>query len=124
MTVQRPTSPHLTIYRPQISTVLSILHRFSGIGLYAGLILLTVWLCTAAYSPDAYSSLHACLSSLIGKLFLFCWTAAFYYHFGNGIRHLFWDIGKGFDLPIMATSGWMVVIFSVVMTGLTWGFIL
>lgn len=124
MPAPRPTSPHLTIYRPQISTVLSILHRLTGVGLYAGLVLMTVWLCTAAYRPEHYAELHKCLSSAVGQLFLAGWTFAFYYHFGNGIRHLFWDIGKGFALPVMALSGWLVVLFTLVMTGLTWGFIL
>lgn len=119
----RPLSPHLTIYKPQISSVLSILHRLTGIGLYAGLMLMAWWVWTAAYNPSAYTELHECLSSILGKLFLFGWTAAFYYHFGNGIRHLFWDIGKGFELPVMARSGWAVVFFTILMTGFTWGFI-
>ncbi len=119
----RPTSPHLTIYRWQNSMVLSIAHRITGVGLYAGLVLFAYWLWTAAYHPTGYASLHECLSSFLGKLFLFGWTLAFYYHFANGIRHLFWDIGKGFALPAMAKSGWTVVFFAILMTGFTWGFI-
>ncbi|MGE3713385.1 MAG: succinate dehydrogenase, cytochrome b556 subunit [Alphaproteobacteria bacterium] len=124
MSLERPTSPHLTIYRPLISWVPSIIHRISGVGLYLGLVLFTVWLCTAAYWPDRYADLHECLSSPVGKLFMMGWTAAFYFHFGNGIRHLFWDIGKGFELPTMAKSGWAVILFAAIMTGLTWGFVL
>lgn len=119
----RPLSPHLTIYKPQISSVLSILHRMTGVGLYAGLALITYWVWTAAYNPSHYAALHECLSSWIGKLFLFGWTLAFFYHFGNGIRHLFWDIGKGFTLPVMAKSGWAVVLFTLLMTGFVWGFV-
>ena len=119
--IQRPTSPHLTIYQPQISSVLSILHRMTGVALYAGLVLLAYWLVTVAYNPTGYAELHECLSSWLGKAALFGWTLAFYYHFGNGIRHLFWDIGKGFELPTMAKSGWAVLIFTVLMTGFTWG---
>lgn len=119
----RPTSPHLTIYRPQISTVLSIAHRITGVGLYAGLVLFSYWLWTAAYKPTGYASLHECLASIPGKIFLFGWTLAFYYHLANGIRHLFWDIGKGFELPAMAKSGWAAVFFAILMTGFTWGFI-
>lgn len=119
----RPTSPHLTIYRPQISTVLSIAHRITGVGLYIGLILFAYWLWTAAYNPTGYTSLHECLSSWIGRIFLFGWTFAFFYHFANGIRHLFWDIGKGFELPVMARTGWAAVFFAILMTGFVWGFI-
>jgi succinate dehydrogenase / fumarate reductase cytochrome b subunit len=120
MPVQRPLSPHLTIYKPQISTVLSILHRITGIGLFLGSALLVLWLWSAAYAPAFYPTLHDVMSSIIGKLFLLGWMAAFYYHLGNGIRHLFWDIGQGFTLPVMARSGWAVVIATVLLTAYTW----
>lgn len=119
----RPTSPHLSIYRWQISSVLSILHRLTGLALFAGTALIVVWLCSAAYAPASYATLHDAISSAIGQIFLLGWTLAFYYHFCNGIRHLFWDIGKGFTLPAMARSGWAVVVFAIIFTALTWGFV-
>ena len=116
----RPTSPHLGIYRPQISSVLSILHRITGVALFAGTSLMVAWLWSAAYDPAFYTTLHAFLSSIPGELLLMGWTAAFYYHLGNGIRHLFWDTGRGFSLPVMAKSGWAVVISAVLLTTITW----
>jgi succinate dehydrogenase / fumarate reductase cytochrome b subunit len=122
-TDNRPTSPHLSIYRPQISTVLSILHRFTGLALVAGAALMATWLASAAYAPGFYATLHNTLASPAGEVFLFGWTAAFYYHLSNGIRHLFWDIGMGFTLPQMHRSGWAVILLTVILTALTWGFV-
>lgn len=121
--IARPTSPHLGIYRPQISTVLSITHRMTGLALVAGMVLIVAWLCTAAYNPNFFATLHDFLSSQLGLIILLCWTAAFYFHFANGIRHLFWDIGKGFTLPQMHRSGWLVILFTLFMTAITWGFV-
>lgn len=119
----RPTSPHLNIYRPQISTVLSIMHRISGMALVAGSALMLAWLWSAAYAPAFYPRLHELMSSQIGRLCLMGWTLAFYYHLLSGIRHLFWDMGKGFALPTMEKTGWTVVIMTLVLTALTWGYI-
>ena len=116
----RPLSPHLSIYKWQISMTLSILHRITGVGLAVGLLLVVAWLSIAAYMPDMYGSFYELISSLFGQLLLLGFTWAFYYHLGNGVRHLFWDIGKGFTLPVMARSGWTVVIFSIVMTAASW----
>jgi succinate dehydrogenase / fumarate reductase cytochrome b subunit len=91
--IKRPTSPHLSIYRKQISSVLSILHRLTGIALFAGTAVIVVWLWTIAYAPDLFSALRELLASPVGQICLLGWTAAFYYHLGNGIRHLFWDAG-------------------------------
>ncbi|MDE3015406.1 MAG: succinate dehydrogenase, cytochrome b556 subunit [Pseudomonadota bacterium] len=119
----RPLSPHLSIYRPQISSVLSILHRLTGLALFAGTALVVAWLCSAAYAPAFYATLHDGMDSFIGRLCLLGWTLAFYCHFCNGIRHLFWDIGMGFTLPQMARSGWAVIVLTIVFTALTWGFV-
>jgi len=116
----RPLSPHLTIYRPQISSVLSILHRITGLALFAGSAIIVLWLWSAAYAPAFYTTLYSSLSSWFGELCMVGWTAAFYYHLGNGIRHLFWDIGVGFSLPVMRRTGLAVLAFTVVMTALTW----
>lgn len=119
----RPTSPHLTIYRPQITSILSITHRLTGIWLFFGGLFLVVWLCVVAYAPAYYAQLHECLSSWLGQLFLLSWVFSFYYHLANGIRHLFWDIGKGFRLSQVNASGWAVVLFTLIMTAVTWGFV-
>ena len=115
----RPLSPHLSIYKPQITSVLSILHRITGVALYAGLVLLIVFLCVVAYAPEYYATLHECLSSILGQVMLAGWAFAFYYHFYNGIRHLFWDMGKGFDLPSVNRTGWAVVILAFASTAMS-----
>jgi succinate dehydrogenase / fumarate reductase cytochrome b subunit len=116
----RPTSPHLSIYRWQITSVLSITHRLTGLALYAGSGLLALWLAAAAYSPECYADIKTFLNSWLGQLMLIGWTLAFYYHLSNGIRHLAWDAGYGFTIPVATRTGWAVVFFTVVMTALTW----
>jgi len=116
----RPLSPHLQIYRPQITSVLSIFHRFTGVGLIVGLFVLAYWLMAAAYGPEAYARAQGFLVSGLGRLILFALTFALYYHLANGIRHLFWDIGLGFELPALRASGIAVVVFSLVLTLATW----
>ena len=116
----RPTSPHISIYKPQISSVLSIMHRATGMALFAGSAVIVAWLWTAAYATASYAGLHELLSSMVGQFCLLGWVASFYYHFGNGVRHLFWDMGKGFALPDMRRSGLMVIAFAIIMTALTW----
>jgi succinate dehydrogenase / fumarate reductase cytochrome b subunit len=120
----RPLSPHLSIYKPQISSVLSIMHRITGVAIAAGSLLLVVWLFSAAYNPGFYVKLHGFLSGMFGHALMIGWTLAFYYHLCNGIRHLFWDIGKGFDLKTMTRTGWAVVACTVAFTALTWGMVL
>ena len=117
---QRPLSPHLGIYRWQITNTLSILHRLTGFGLALGLIPLTLWIWSAAYAPALFTSLIVAGGSILGKLFLFGWTLAFYYHLGNGIRHLNWDIGNGFSIPDATTTGRLVIVFAITMTIFTW----
>ena len=118
--IKRPLSPHLSIYRPQITSTLSIFHRITGVALYFGLILLAVFLHVVAYSPENYAALHQCLSSAIGRLFLFGWTLAFYYHLFNGVRHLYWDMGKGFDMASVNRTGWIAIILSILSSIITW----
>jgi succinate dehydrogenase / fumarate reductase, cytochrome b subunit len=117
---ERPLSPHLQIYKPQISSVLSIAHRASGIALTVGTILLVWWLLAAATGPDAYATAQSFMGSIIGQILIFGWTLAFYFHLCNGIRHLAWDAGFGFDLPVMNMSGKIAVGASVVLTILSW----
>lgn len=121
---ERPLSPHLLIYRPQISSVMSILHRITGVALSAGSLLLAYWLYAAAYDATAFRELAQCLQSTLGMLALAGWSAAFYYHLGSGIRHMMWDTGRGFELSTMTKTGYLVLLFTVAMTALTWALIL
>ena len=119
-TRQRPLSPHIGIYRPQITSVLSILHRMTGIALAFGAILLTFWLSAAAYGPEAFSQAQKLMGSLFGRLILFGLTFSLVYHLCNGIRHLAWDIGWGFELSKLRATGWIVLIASIFATGVIW----
>lgn len=118
--VRRPLSPHLQVYRPQLTSMLSILHRAAGVALAGGTLLLAWWLIAAASSDAAYGVASAALRSWLGLLALFGWTAALWYHFCNGIRHLAWDAGRGYDLPSVHRTGWAVVIAAAALTVLTW----
>ena len=116
----RPLSPHLQIYKPQITSVLSISHRITGVALGAGTILLAAWIVAAAMGPAAHGRIAGFMGSWLGQLMLFGWSVALFYHLLNGIRHLFWDAGRGFDLPTMEKSGKAVVAGTVVLTALAW----
>ena len=116
----RPLSPHLGIYRWQITNTLSILHRLSGVALSVGLVLVSAWLISAAWCPDTFALIQNFLGSTLGQAFLFGWTVAFYYHLANGMRHLNWDMGNGFALNEVTASGRVVLIFTTVMTLATW----
>jgi succinate dehydrogenase / fumarate reductase cytochrome b subunit len=119
-TNNRPLSPHLQIYRPQITSVLSILHRMTGVALAVGLLLLTYWLSAAAYGPEAFSRAQDFLGSWVGLLLLFPWTYCLFYHLCNGIRHLFWDAGWGLELQAIRASGIVVVAASLALTAALW----
>jgi len=116
----RPLSPHLQVYRPQLTSVLSIAHRGTGIFLTLGTLLLVYWLLSIASGPEAYANARAFFGSWFGQLMLFAWTFALFYHLCNGIRHLFWDIGYGFELPTVYASGKAVLIGSAGLTLLAW----
>ncbi len=118
--IERPLSPHLQIYKPQITMVTSITHRITGVALGVGTLLLAWWLIAAATGPEAYETVSAFLTSWFGRLVMFGFTWAIFYHLCNGIRHLFWDAGKGFELPTMRKTGMAAIIASVVLTLLTW----
>lgn len=118
--VERPLSPHLQIYRWPVTMATSILHRATGCALAAGTLLLTWWLVAAAAGPDYYALVQACLGSILGRLVLLGFSWALFYHLLNGIRHLFWDAGHGYSIPVANKSGWAVIIGSVVLTVLAW----
>jgi succinate dehydrogenase / fumarate reductase cytochrome b subunit len=119
-TVRRPLSPHLQVYKPQITSALSIFHRITGCALAVGTLLLVWWLVAAATSDAAFATVSMVLHSWIGHLVLFGWTAALWYHFCAGIRHLAWDLGMGFELPQVHASGALVLGATAVLTLLTW----
>jgi succinate dehydrogenase / fumarate reductase cytochrome b subunit len=116
----RPRSPDVHIYRPQLTSVLSITHRASGIWLALGAIALVAWLFVVVAGGDVYVVLESFLGSWIGYVLLFSWTLALFYHLCNGIRHLAWDLDYGFELRRIYLSGWCVLATSAVLTGLTW----
>jgi succinate dehydrogenase / fumarate reductase, cytochrome b subunit len=122
--VQRPLSPHLGIYKPQISSVLSILHRMSGVFLSLGSLMFAAWIFFAAYDSVAYEWVNVAFSSTLGTMLLIAWSAAFYYHASNGVRHLFWDMGKGFAVHTMTKSGIAVLCMTATCTVITWMIIL
>ena len=116
----RPLSPHLQVYRWQLTAVMSIMHRMTGIALSVGAILLVSWLGAAADGPEPYARFQWFMGSWIGLLLLFGWTAALFYHLCNGIRHLWWDTGNGLDLKSVYASGWTVVAATAVLTIIAW----
>lgn len=133
-----PLSPHISIYRPQITSVLSIMHRITGIFLFIGLAFILWWVifCIHYYDPvisSCLSSLDSVASidasgnlllvvgrSVYGKMILIPWSYCLFYHLCAGIRHLFWDVGVGFDVKAVAISGWCVVIISLLLTLVCW----
>lgn len=117
--MNRPLSPHLQIYRPQITSVLSITHRFTGIALVFGAILLFFWLTAASLGAEAYSFNKDILTSWIGKLVMFGVIFSVWFHLGNGIRHLAWDAGFGFKMRTVHISGIVVLTFSIIATTIT-----
>lgn len=117
---QRPLSPHLQVYRWQLTSVLSILHRASGIALAAGTLLLVWWLVAAAGGPDSYARVQWFLGSWLGRILLFGWSVGLFYHLCNGLRHLWWDSGHGLELKSVYASGWAVVAATGALTLIAW----
>ena len=120
--MERPLSPFMfpTWYRFEFTSALSILHRLTGIALAAGSILLVWWLIAVAAGGKVFATTHAFLSSPIGLVLLFGWSGAFFYHLCNGIRHLAWDAGYGFEIRSASRSGYAVVGATVLLTAMTW----
>lgn len=121
---QRPLSPHLQVYRPQITTVLSILHRATGMVLAVAAFGMAWWLLAVSASPERYAQFMDIAGSLPGKVVLFGLSWCMVYHLCNGIRHLVWDAGKGFEIRQFQASGWAVVAASLLLTGAVWACVL
>lgn len=118
--IKRPLSPHLQVYRPQITSVLSIMHRISGVALSLGSLMLVCWLVSAAMSEEAFAGVQAFLKSPVGLTMMFGWTAALFYHLFAGIRHLAWDAGFGFEKHQYVRSGYAIVAATAIFTVLSW----
>ena len=120
-TQERPLSPHLQVYKPQLTSTMSILHRMTGVVLAVGSLLFATWLIAVAGGADAFEMARVVLASVFGHIALFALSACLVYHFLNGIRHLAWDAGHGFDIPKAYASGYAVLALAVLITaGLWW----
>jgi succinate dehydrogenase / fumarate reductase cytochrome b subunit len=113
---QRPLSPHLQIYSRQITSVMSIMHRATGVLLALGALVLMAWLVACAGNGDSFAFFNFLAGTLVGKIALFAFVAALVYHFLNGIRHLLWDVGWGFEIPQFYASGYVVLSLTLVIT--------
>lgn len=116
----RPLSPHLSIYRPQLNSAMSIFHRIAGIGMAVAAVMMVFWFLGLAYGPESFQTVDDLVTSWIGGLVLLGSVAALWYHFLNGIRHLVWDIGLGLDVKQTDLSGKAIIGATVVLTLLTW----
>ena len=115
----RPLSPHLTVYKPQITSVLSIFHRITGAGLSVGTVLVVVWLASVAAGENFFNNFNNFLKNPLILLILIASLWALWYHFCTGLRHLYWDMGYGYNLRSVAISGWVAVSGSFLLTLLT-----
>lgn len=118
--VKRPLSPHLQIYTPSSSMVMSILHRLTGVALYAGTLLLVCWLVAAAAGPEPFAKVSAHFNSLPGRIVLFGYTWALFHHMIGGVRHFIWDTGAGHELKSITLLSWSTLALSALLTLLVW----
>lgn len=117
---QRPLSPHLQIYRWQLTMVMSISHRMAGIMLSLGAVYLAAWVVALAVGPEAFACINGLATAWYGQILLLAWTVALFYHLCNGIRHLAWDTGWGLELGRAYATGWAVLLATVVLTVGAW----
>jgi succinate dehydrogenase / fumarate reductase cytochrome b subunit len=117
---ERPMSPHLSVWRWHITMATSIAHRATGVALYAGALIMAAWAITLAQGPAAYACFKSLLGSPLGLIVMFALTVSFFYHLANGIRHLVWDAGHGFDLKSANASGVFVFAFAAVASVVVW----
>ena len=117
---KRPLSPHLQVYKPQMTSVLSILHRACGVALAIGTLMVAWWLIAAAIGPQAFKTAQNFASSPIGTIMIFGWSVALFYHLSNGVRHLFWDMGFLFKIENAYKAGYVVLASTVILTAGAW----
>ena len=120
MNNNRPLSPHLSIYRKVFTAVFSIFHRFTGIGLSLGSILITIWISMLALGPNYFFIFESVSNNIFFKLIMFIWTLGLFYHLFNGIRYLIWSFGWAMDLNTVYFSGYIVVILTFLSTLFVW----
>ncbi len=118
-TDNRPLSPHLQVYKPQLTSILSITHRGTGVFLSIGALLLAGWLLALATSPASFAKMQSLLVTWYGQLALLAWAFSFYYHLANGIRHLFWDAGIGLEIETTYKTGYVTIVASLALTAIT-----
>lgn len=116
----RPLSPHLSIYKPIPTMVMSIMHRITGVALYFGTFLFAWWLFAAAAAPAYFEWVNAFFGSWFGRLVLFGYTWALMHHLAGGLRHFMWDTGRGFDKHFSTRLAWATLVFSITATILIW----
>ena len=119
----RPLSPHLSIYRPMLTMMMSIVHRITGAALYFGTLLLAWWLLAVASGPNAYAVFQSAASSFIGRLVLFGYTWALIHHMLGGLRHFVWDTGSSLDIASVDVLSWATIILSLLLTAALWFYI-
>ncbi len=124
MAQQRPLSPHLMIYKPQLTSIMSITHRATGTALALGSLMVVWWIVALATGAGYYNFVQSILTSWFGQLVLFGFTVAVFYHLSNGIRHLFWDFGYNLTIEGVHRSGYMVLASTVILTALTWALVI
>jgi len=122
MSKNRPLSPHLSIHKKNFTAVFSIFHRFTGIGLSFGSILIVVWIGLLSLGPMYFSFYEKFISNLLFKIILFFWTLGMFYHLFNGIRYLYWSFGLGMSLKHVHLSGYIVIFLSIIFTFSIWYF--
>ena len=120
LTANRPLSPHLQIYRPMLTMMMSIAHRISGVANAVGFLLLAWWLVAIASGPEAYATVEHFFSSLVGRTLLFLFSWALIHHMLGGIRHLIWDTGRALDKTSIEVLAWLTIISSTALTILVW----
>mgnify|MGYP001288120829 CR=1 FL=1 len=120
MTRQRPLSPHLQVYRPQLTSMMSIIHRATGVALTTGTLVLAAWLVAVAIGGETYKMVAMAVAHPLGQFVLFGYSAALIYHALNGIRHLTWDLGFGLTIPEVYRSGHIVLFLTFLLTACLW----
>lgn len=122
--IERPLSPHLTIYRPLINMVMSIVHRITGAALYFGALVLAWWLIAASLGPAELDAVNGYLGSWLGQIVLVGLLWSLIHHALGGIRHFIWDVGRGYELATIDLLSWLTIVLSVVLTIIVWGIVL
>ena len=120
MTRQRPLSPHLQVYRPQLTSMMSIIHRATGVALTTGTLVLAAWLVAVSIGGETYKMVAMAVAHPLGQFVLFGYSAALIYHALNGIRHLTWDLGFGLTIPEVYRSGHIVLFLTFLLTACLW----